>query len=60
MLFILISCCFQKFFTIPVDTENPRQKLSLSIPTGAQITAENDTMDMPPLVADKTNKYLSK
>ena len=66
MLFILISCYFYIFifraifFTIPIAIENAKLKLALAILTGAPITVANDAIDIPPLVADKTIKDLSK
>ena len=47
-------------FTCPVDNENARLKLTLSIPTGVPITVANDAIEMLTLVADKTIKDLSK
>ena len=35
-------------------------KLALPIPTGVPIAVANDTLEMLPLVADKTIKDLSK
>ena len=60
MLLFLISCCFQYFFTIAVDNENVRLRLALAIAIGAPITAANDAIEMLPLIADKTIKYLPK
>ena len=51
---------FNNFFTSPVDNENVRLRLALSIPTGVPITVRNDAIEMLPLVADKTHKGLSK
>ena len=39
---------------IPVEIENARLKLALNIPTGAPITVANDTVEMLPVVTDKT------
>ena len=43
-----------------VDIENARLRLALAIPTGAPITFANYSIEMLPLVADKTIKDLSK
>ena len=40
--------------------KNTRLKLALAIPTGAPMKVANDAIEMLPLVADKTNKDLSK
>ena len=49
------------FFTIPVEIENSRLELALSIPTDALITVANEAIEMPPVVAtDKTINNLSK
>ena len=45
---------------MPLDIENARPKLALTIPTGAIITVANDAIEMPPLVADRAIKDLSK
>ena len=60
MLLFLFLVVFNIFFTSPVDIENVRLRLSLAIPTGVPITVANDTIEMLPLVADKTIKSLSK
>ena len=39
---------------IPVEIENARLKLALTIPTGAPITVENYAIEMLPGVSDKT------
>ena len=39
---------------IPVEIENARLKLALTIPTGAPITVANDAIKMLPVVTDKT------
>ena len=44
----------------PVEIQNARLNLALSIPTGAPITVGNDAIEMLALVADKTIKDLSK
>ena len=56
-LFLAIS---NNFFIIPVVKENTRLKLAIAIPTGAQITFTKEIILIPPLVADKTIKFLSK
>ena len=40
--------------------KNTRLKLALAIPTTAPMKVANDAIEMLPLVADKTNKDLSK
>ena len=45
---------------IPVVKENIKLKLALAIPTGAPITLTKEVILIPPLVADKTTKTLSK
>ena len=45
---------------MPLDIENARPKLAPTILTGAIITVVNDAIEMPPLVADRTTKDLSK
>ena len=39
---------------IPVEIENARLKLALTIPTGAPMTVANDAIEMLPVVTDKT------
>ena len=51
---------FNIFFTTPVQIENSKLKLALTIPTGALIAVANDAVDIPPLVLDKTIKDLSQ
>ena len=51
---------FNIFFTTPVQIENSKLKLALTIPTGAPIAVANDTIDIPPFVLNKTIKDLSK
>ena len=48
------------FFTIPVEIESARLKLALAIPTVAQITAANNSIEMLPVVTDKTINESSK
>ena len=38
---------------IPVEIENARVKLALTIPTGAPITVANDAIEMLPVATDK-------
>ena len=45
---------------IPVEIENARLKLTLTIPTGAPITVANDVIETLPVVIDKTITDLSK
>ena len=59
MFLPFISCYFQ-FFSIPVVKESIKLKLALVIPTGAPIILAKEIIDIPPLVADKTIRVLSK
>ena len=45
---------------IPVEIENARLKLALTIPTGAPVTIANDAIETLPVVIDKTINDLSK
>ena len=45
---------------VPVEIENARLKLALTIPTGAPITVANDAIEILPVVIDKTIKDLPK
>ena len=45
---------------IPVEIENARLKLALTIPTRAPITVENDSIEMLPVVTNKTINDLLK
>ena len=56
--FFLFCLVFNKFFRIPVVIENVKLKLALAIATGAPITVVNETIEMLPLVEDKTIKDL--
>ena len=56
-LFLVI---FNSFFIYPVEIENARLKLALTIPTGAPLTVANDAIEMIPVVIDKTINDLSK
>ena len=60
MVFFLLLVVFNSFFTIPVEIENARLTLALTICTGAPITVANDAIQMLPVVIDKTINYLSK
>ena len=45
---------------IPVEIENAKLKLALTIPAGAPITVANDAIETQPVVIDKTMNVLSK
>ena len=60
MLFFWFLVVFNSFFTIPVEIENAKLKLALTIPTGAPTTVANDAIEMVPVVTDKTINDLSK
>ena len=45
---------------VPVEKENARLKLTLTIPTGAPITVANDAIELLLVVTDKTINDLSK
>ena len=60
MLLFLFLVAFDNFFTSPVHNEKARLRLTLVIPTGFLITVAKDPIETPPLVTDKTIKYLSK
>ena len=47
-------------FMIHVVTEKPKLKLALAIPAGTLITLAKGIIAIPPLVAGKTIKALSK
>ena len=53
MFFLFSRVIFSNSFTISVVTKNAQLKLVLAIPTGAPITAANNTID---IVADKQLK----
>ena len=57
--FFLIFVVFV-FFAIPMIIENEKITLALAIPTGLPVTVSNYAIDIPPFVADKTIKDLSK
>ena len=45
---------------VPVEIENARLKLALTVPTGAPITVTNDAIETLLVVIDKTVNGLSK
>ena len=45
---------------VPVEKENARLKLTLTIPAGAPITVANDAIELLLVVTDKTINDLSK
>ena len=47
-------------FTIPVEIENARLKLALTISAGTPIIVANDAIEMLRVLVDKTINYLSK
>ena len=54
LCFFLFRVIFNNFFTMPVNSENPRLKLAFPFATGAPITFSNNAIEMLPLVSDKT------
>ena len=58
--FFLFLFVFDSSFTIPVEIENSRLKLALTIPTSVPTTVANDRTEMLPVVTDKTMNYLAK
>ena len=58
--FFLFLVVFNSFFTIPVEIENARLKLALTIPTGAPMAVANDAVQMLLVATDKTINDLSK
>ena len=60
MFFFLFLVIFNSFFIIPAVKENARLKLALSIHIGTPITLVKEIILIPPLVAVKTIKVLSK
>ena len=56
----LLLVTFNSFFAIPVEIENARLKIALTIPTGARMTVGNDTIEMLPVITDKMINDLSK
>ena len=53
--FFLFRVVFNNFFTMTVDIENARLKLTLAIAIGAPITVANGAIEVLPLVTDKKN-----
>ena len=45
------------FFTVPVQIENTKLKLTLVIPAGAPMAVANDAIEILPVVSDKTMTY---
>ena len=45
---------------IPVEIENARPKLALTVPNGSPIIVTNDAIEMLPVVIDRTINDLSK
>ena len=45
---------------VPVEIQNARLKLALTIPTGASMTVLNDAIEVLAVVTDKTINDLSK
>ena len=60
LCFFLFLTVFNNFFTIPEVIKNAKQNLTLAIHTDAPIIVANKSIEMIPLFADKTIKYLSK
>ena len=62
MLFLLLLflVVFNSFFIIPVEIENTRLKLALTIPPSVPITVANDAIKTLPVVIDKTINDLLK
>ena len=58
--FFLFIAIFNNFFITPVVKENIKLKLALAIPTRTTIISVKQIIDIPPLAADKTIKFLSK
>ena len=57
LLFLVV---FNSFFMIPVEIENARLKLALTIPTGAPMTVANDAIEILAVVTNKTINDLPK
>ena len=57
--FFLFLIVFKSFFTNPPVTENVRPQLAAIIPASAPITVAHDTIEMLPVVSDKTIYDLS-
>ena len=60
MIFFLFVVVFNSFYIIPVEVENKRLKLALTIPPSAPITIANDAIKTLPVVLDKTINDLLK
>ena len=58
--FFLFRVVYNSIFMIPVEIENARIKLALTIPTGALITVAKAAIEMLTVVTDKTINELSK
>ena len=58
--FFLLLDVFKRFFTTLVQIENVRLRLALVIHSSATMTVTNDTIEILPVVTDKTINYLSK
>ena len=61
---VIYSFSFSLFLKVFCNSitniENTKLRLALVIQTGAQITVANETVEIPSLAADKTNKFLVK
>ena len=44
--FFLFLVVFNSFFMIPIEIENAKLKLGLTIPTGASMTVANDAIEL--------------
>ena len=44
--FFLFLVVFNSFFMIPIEIENAKLKLALTIPTGASMTVANDAIEL--------------
>ena len=60
MQFCLFLVVFNSFFINPIEIENPRLKLALTIRTGAPITAANEAIEILPVAREITITGLSK
>ena len=59
LCFFLFLVVFSSYFTIPLEIENARLKLALTIRAGAPVTVKNDAIEMLPVVTNKTFNGLS-
>ena len=57
--FFLLLVVFNSFFINPVEIENARLKLALTIPTGAPMTVANEAIEILPVATDITISDLS-